>query len=93
MKVFGKYHHKSRDSGGAVGAVAAIIAVLSIPVLAVVGYVMNIVALVGTPLVEFGMMEIVRIIGIFVASRLCDWLLLRWSNATSDLSFYSSLVL
>lgn len=86
MKVFGKYRHKLRNSGSA----AAIIAVLSIQVLAVVGYVMNIVALVGTPLAEFGMMEIV---GIFVASRLCDWLLLRWSNGASDLSFYSSLVL
>lgn len=67
MKVFGKYHRKLRNSGSA----AAIIAVLSVQVLAVVGYVMNIVALVGTPLVEFGMMEIVRIIGIFVAPVGC----------------------
>lgn len=67
MKVFGKYRHKLRNSGSA----AAIIAVLSIQVLAVVGYVMNIVALVGTPLAEFGMMEIVRIIGIFVAPVGC----------------------
>lgn len=71
MKVFGKYRRKLRVLGSAAAIIAATIAVLSIQVLAVVGYVMNIVTLVGTPLVEFGMMEIVRIIGIFVAPVGC----------------------
>ena len=71
MKVFSKYRHKLRNSGSAAAIIAATIAVLSVQVLAVVGYVMNIVTLVGTPLVEFGMMEIVRIIGIFVAPVGC----------------------
>lgn len=50
--------------GGAIIAIGLTIAAL-------VGYVMNIVQLVQTPAAEFGTMEIVRIIAIFVAPVGC----------------------